>query len=61
MSKYRAYLVFTQYRSFEFEADDEILAEDHIEHLIGHRRFALLDEADESGPDDIMLDAIEEI
>jgi hypothetical protein len=61
MSKYRAYLVFTQYRSFEFEAADEILAEDHIEHLIGHRRFALLDEADESGPDDIMLDTIEEI
>lgn len=61
MPKYRAYLTFNQYRAFEFEADDEALAEDHIEHLIGHRKFALLDEADESGPDDILLDSIEEI
>lgn len=61
MAKYRAYLTFTQYRAFEFEADDDELAYDHIEHLIGHRKFELLDEADESGPDEIFIDEIQEI
>jgi hypothetical protein len=61
MSKYRAYLTFTQYRAFEFEADDDDLAYDHIDHLIDHRGFALLTEADESGPDEIYINEIEEI
>lgn len=61
MPNYRAYITFNQYRSFEFEADDEVLAYDHIEHVIGHRKFDLLNEADESGPDEIILDSVEEI
>lgn len=61
MPNYRAYMTFTQYRAFEFEADDLELAWDHVEHLIGHRKFALLDEATESGPDEIFLDEVEEI
>jgi hypothetical protein len=61
MSKYRAYLTFTQYRAFEFEADDDDLAYDHIDHLIDHRGFLLLTEADESGPDEIYINEIEEI
>lgn len=61
MPNYRALLTFTQYRAFEFEADDDELAYDHVEHLIGHRKFALLDEADESGPDEIFIDDIQEI
>jgi len=61
MPKYRAYVQFVQYRAFEFEADDDDLAFDHIDHMIGHRKFALLDEADESGPDEIFIDEVEEI
>lgn len=61
MPKYRASVTFTQYRAFEFEADDEVLAWDHAEHLIGHRKFDLLNEADESGPDEIWIDDVSEI
>ncbi len=61
MPKYRGYITFNQYRAFEFEADDEELAFDHLEHLIGHRKFDLLDEADESGPDEIYIEGIDEI
>lgn len=64
MPKYRAYVVCNKYRAFEFEADDEILAEDHIEQLLRdyqfkHDRFLAM--ADESGPDELVLDGIVEI
>jgi hypothetical protein len=61
MPKYRANLTFSMYRAFEFEADDDVLAWDHIEHLVGHRGLSLINEADESGPDEIFIDEVEEI
>ncbi len=61
MPKYRANLTFSMYRAFEFEADDDVLAWDHIEHLVGHRGLSLINEADESGPDDIFIDEVVEI
>jgi hypothetical protein len=62
MSKYRAYLTINQYRAFEFEADDIDLAFDHMEHLIDHRGLSfIINEATESGPDDIYIEEIEEI
>lgn len=61
MPKYRASLTFSMYRAFEFEADDDVLAWDHIEHLVAHRGLSLINEAEESGPDDIFIDEVEEI
>lgn len=64
MPKYRAYVTSRKYRAFEFEADDDVLAWDHMEQLVGNyqndiERF--LDLADESGPDELDIDEIEEI
>jgi hypothetical protein len=64
MPKYRAFIIANKYRAFDFEADDEILAYDHIEQLIHDHQFkhdVFLAMADESGPDELVLDAIEEI
>lgn len=64
MPNYRAYMVLTKYRAFEFEADDDELAYDHMETLIDNYRFnhdGLMAMATESGPDELFLDEIEEI
>jgi len=64
MPKYRAYITQNRYRAFEFEADDDELAWDHMETLI-HNYYnepdRLIDMAEESGPDEIHIDEIEEI
>jgi hypothetical protein len=64
MPKYRAFIIANKYRAFEYEADDEILAQDHIEQLIYDYQFKqdrFLAMADESGPDELVLDGIVEI
>lgn len=64
MPNYRAYIVQTRYRAFEFEADDEILAHDHIDKLVRdyyNNQEAFMDMADESGPDDFEVNDVEEI
>jgi hypothetical protein len=64
MPNYRAYVVSNRYRAFEFEADNDELAYDHIEKLINDYQFkqeAFLAMSDESGPDELTLDEIEEI
>ena len=60
MPNYRAYIVQTRYRAFEFEADDEGLAWDHMETLMSNYGDRIMSLADESGPDEITLDDIEE-
>jgi hypothetical protein len=64
MPKYRAYVTATKYRAFEFEADDDVLAWDHMETLLSnysndHDRFLAM--AEESGPDEMFIDELEEI
>lgn len=62
MPKYRAYVTVRQYRAFDFEADDDQLAFDHIDYLTYDRGAAyVLNEWQESGPDDFFIDEIEEI
>lgn len=64
MPQYRAYVTAIQYRAFEFEADDEVMAYDHIEKLIGDYQNSIdrfLTLADELGPDELTLDSIVEI
>ena len=62
MANYRAYVTVKQYRSFEFEADNDELAFDHIEKLTWDNGPSyVLSQWDESGPDDIWIDEIEEL
>ena len=64
MPKYRAYITQQRFRAFEFEADNDDLAWDHMETLIhnySNEPDRLIDMATESGPDNINLDEIEEI
>lgn len=64
MPKYRAYITSHRYRAFEFEADDETLAWDHMDQLINDyqsKAEMFLAMADESGPDELVLDDVEEI
>lgn len=62
MPKYRAYAVVRFYREFEFEADDDDLAFDHADKLVydGGASY-VLNEWDESGPDDVEIDEVREI
>ena len=64
MPNYRAYVTVNQYRAFEFEADNDELAWDHMDTLLSNYqgeipRFLAL--ADESGPDEMTLDDVQEI
>lgn len=65
MPQYRAYITARQYRAFEFEADNDELAWDHIEKLVGDHQHGGIDRflamADESGPDELYIDQVEEI
>jgi hypothetical protein len=64
MPKYRAYVVATKYRAFEFEADNDDLAWDHmdtLQHNYRNDHDGFLALAEESGPDEINIDEIEEI
>lgn len=64
MAKYRAYVTATQYRAFEFEADDADLAWDHMETLVSNYRNEIdrfLTMAEESGPDELFIEDVEEI
>jgi hypothetical protein len=64
MPKYRAYVTAMQYRAFEFEAEDEVLAWDHMETLLHNYQNnidSFLSMAVESGPDELILDDIGEI
>lgn len=61
MPSYIGYVTISQYRSFEFEADDEELAWDHMDTLIlNHNYDSILSEWDESGEPQILLDDIGE-
>lgn len=61
MPKYIGYATVRMYRSFEFEADDDDLAYDHFDMLIDHKGIRILDEWQESGPDDVFIDMIDEV
>jgi hypothetical protein len=64
MPKYVGYLTQSRYRSFEFEADDEVLAWDHFEKLVDDYRRdpeTLMTMATESGPDELILDDVVEL
>lgn len=64
MPKYVGYVTSYRYRSFEFEADDDVLAWDHMEQLVNDYQRdpeAFLAMADESGPDELVLDDVVEI
>lgn len=60
MANYRAVVTVNFYRTFEFEADDIDLAYDHIEHLAEHMGPAyILNEWEESGPEEIFVEVEE--
>lgn len=62
MPKYKGYATVRFYREFEFEAEDEELAWDHLEHLADHRGPSyIINEWTESGPDDVYLEGIDEL
>lgn len=62
MPKYIGYVSLSQYRSFEFEAEDEELAWDHMDTLILNSDYdSILNEWDESGEPQILLDDIGEV
>lgn len=62
MPKYRAYVTLAQYRSFEFEAEDEELAWDHADTLILNVGYDRIErEWEESGQTVVLLDDIGEI
>jgi hypothetical protein len=64
MPKYVGYVTQSRYRSFEFEADDEILAWDHFEQLVSdYQRNPedFMGMATESGPDLLTVDDVVEI
>lgn len=59
MPKYTGYVTVAQYRSFEFEADDEELAWDHMETLLlNHDEDYILNHWDESGETQVLLDDV---
>lgn len=64
MPKYVGYVTSTRYRSFEFEADDEVLAWDHFEQLVDNYQRNpenFLAMATESGPDELIVDDVVEL
>ena len=61
MPKYIGYATVMQYRSFEFEADDDDLAYDHFEMLLDHKGERILDEWEESGMTEVVIDQINEV
>lgn len=62
MPKYKGFAVVRFYREFVFEADDEELAWDHLDKLTyeGGASY-VLNEWDESGPDDVYLEEVREL
>ena len=62
MPKYRMYVSFTQYRSFDFEADNEDLAWDHAEQLLeGSYPPSVLLKWEESGPEELQVEEVCEL
>ena len=60
MANYKAYVVVRMYREFDFEADDDDLAWDHIEKLTydGGPSY-VMSQWEESGPDDIYIESVD--
>lgn len=62
MPNYRGFVRLSSYRVFEFEADNDDLAWDHLEHLTENLSFGrIANEWEESGPDEISIEDVKEI